>query len=321
MKNIVTVGGGTGSYTVLSGLKNLKNVSLTALVSMADDGGSTGVLRKKWKVMPAGDVRQCLAALSGKEFLNNRYTWGPLKNHKIGNVFLGVLEKITGDFNTGLKILSFLLNAKGKIVPVTLDYATLCAETMDGKIITGEDKIDTQNFQANNGKNTLKRIFYKEEVKLNPDAKRAILGAGYIVLGPGNLYCSIIPNFITEGFREAIKRSPAKIILMRNLVNRQNHTMGWGTKEHVAIIEKYLGRRVDVILINKEEFSVLQKERYMKDGGEQIFILEDLEDPRIIRSDLLSSMIFIQSKDDEVKRSLIRHDSDKLASVIDRIIN
>src|ERR1017187_4101198 len=102
MKNVVTVGGGTGSYTVLSGLKDIPDISLTALVSMADDGGSTGILREKWNVMPGGDVRQCLAALSGKEFLNKRLVSGPMKGHKIGNIFLAVLEKITGDFSRGL---------------------------------------------------------------------------------------------------------------------------------------------------------------------------------------------------------------------------
>src|SRR3989338_717350 len=108
MKRIVTIGGGKGSYVVLSGLKNLPNISLTALVSMADDGGSTGILREKWGVMPPGDVRQCLAALSGKEFLNYKLNNGFLKGHKIGNIFLAVLEKITGNFTRGLKIVSWL---------------------------------------------------------------------------------------------------------------------------------------------------------------------------------------------------------------------
>jgi len=180
MKHIVTVGGGTGSYTVLSGLKTFPDVFLTALVSMADDGGSTGVLRRKWGVMPPGDVRQCLVALSGKEFLNRR-----VGRHKLGNILLAVMEKITGDFSRGLKILSFVFNAKGKIIPITKDAAVLCAELKGGEVITGESKIDTADLQTENGGDNLERIFYERNTILNPLGRDAILAADYIIIGPG----------------------------------------------------------------------------------------------------------------------------------------
>ncbi|OGI63560.1 hypothetical protein A2818_01905 [Candidatus Nomurabacteria bacterium RIFCSPHIGHO2_01_FULL_40_12] len=319
MKHIVTIGGGTGSYTVLSGLKNLENVSLTALVSMADDGGSTGVLRKKWKVMPAGDVRQCLVALSNQEFLNHRIIygfWGFFKGHKVGNIFLALLEKITGDFTRGLKILSFVFNAKGKIVPMTKDEAVLQVTFRGGKQIVGENNIDTASFP-----DEVEEISYTSSVKINPEAHKAILNADYIILGPGNLYCSLIPNFIVSGFKESLKESRAKIIFIMNLVNKQGHTMNWSTKKYIDFIEKYLGKNVDFYLINKEEFLKEQRERYSADAGEEIFIKEDYEDPRIIKGDLLLNKIFIQNTDDNVKRSLIRHDSIKLAKAIAKIIS
>ena len=315
MKHIVTVGGGKGSYTVLSGLKTFPDVFLTALVSMADDGGSTGVLRRKWGVMPPGDVRQCLVALSGKEFLNRR-----VGRHKLGNILLAVMEKITGDFSRGLKILSFVFNAKGKIIPITKDAAVLCAELKGGEVITGESKIDTADLQTENGGDNLERIFYERNTILNPLGRDAILAADYIIIGPGNIYCSIIPNLIAENFQETIQASKAKIIFLVNLVNKQGHTMGWNTERYISTVEKYLGRKADFILINKGEFSGEQKERYLKDAGEEVFIKNEYGSPRVIREDLLSNKISTQNNNDSVKRSLIRHDSLKLAKVIAKII-
>ena len=313
MKNIVTVGGGTGSYTVLSGLKNLKNVSLVALVSMADDGGSTGILRKKWNVLPPGDVRQCLAALSGKEFLNrrSRLLWG----HKIGNVILAVLEKITGDFSKGLQFASWLFNTKGRILPITKNDAELEISFSDGVIITGEGNIDRTIF-----KSEVKDLYYKNVTKINPEAREAIISADYIVIVPGNLFCSILPNFIVDGFNESLSQSKAKVILIMNLVNRHGHTMNWSKENYLNIIEKYFGKRVDFIIDNNEPFSNEQAVHYQNDGGNGIFIKGNLQDSRVIEKPLLSNILFSQDNTDSVKRSLIRHDSQKLTEIIEEII-
>lgn len=319
MKNIVTIGGGTGSYTVLSGLKNLPDVSLTALVSMADDGGSTGILRKKWKVMPPGDVRQCLAALTGREFLNWRMRTPFLNGHKVGNILLAVLEKLTGNFNRGLNLLSVILNSKGTVLPISNDEAVISAHLNDGNII-GESNIDEANLQSDNGEDLVTEISYLNKVKLNPLAEKAILSADYIIIGPGNMYCSIIPNLITVGFKEAISKTPAKIIFLINLVNKQGHTMNWGIQKYVTTIEHYLGRKLDLVLTNKEAFSPEQRERYLKDSGEEIFIKNDFDDVRIVREDLVLNKIFNQSKGDSVKRSLIRHDPKKLRDALTKII-
>lgn len=315
MKKIVTIGGGTGSYTVLSGLKNLPDVSLTALVSMADDGGSSGRLREKWKVMPPGDVRQCLAALSEKKFLNRRFTNGFLKGHTLGNILLAVLEKMTGDFIRGLNIISWVLKTKGKVIPITKNEATLKILFSNGDEIVGEGKIDQASFPA-----PVEKIYYKDIVKINPSAGEAILNADYILIGPGNFYCSLLPNLLVDGFKEAIKKSKAKVVFILNLVNKQGHTMNWGKAKYLQDIEKYLGKPVDFILDNSEEFSSEQRENYLKDGGEEIFIKDDLKDSRVIKASLLSGSSFVKNEMDVVKRSLIRHDSSKLASCIKKIL-
>ncbi|MEX2029128.1 MAG: gluconeogenesis factor YvcK family protein, partial [Candidatus Paceibacterota bacterium] len=187
MKQIVTVGGGTGSYTVLSGLKNFSDVSLTALVSMADDGGSTGVLRAELGVLPPGDVRQCLIALSEEnevvcKLMNYRFSEGTLSGHSFGNIFLAALEKVTGSFVEGIQVASGILKVKGTVVPITIDKAELSVVLKDGSIVEGQVKITDTNLQDLG----LQKIFYKQKVLLSEAAKTAILKADYIIIGPGN---------------------------------------------------------------------------------------------------------------------------------------
>jgi len=325
MKNIVTVGGGTGSYTVLSGLKNLPNVSLTALVSMADDGGSTGVLRDELGVLPPGDVRQCLVALSEhsdvvRELMNYRFENGGLSGHSFGNIFLVALEKVTGSFTKGVEIASEILKIKGKVVPVTNDSAKLSVKLLNGKSIEGEDNIQNDGDIKKYG---LEKIFYKTEVSLNDHAKKSLINADAIILGPGNYYCSVIPNIIVNGFQEAIKNSKAKIIFPVNLTNKLEHTSDWKVSDYVKDIEKYLGKSVDIILVNNEKPSLEQTKYYELEEGKGVFVEDDLNDPRVIRAKLLSTIIFKPQYDEQMKatRGFIRHDSKKLAECIEKIIN
>ncbi|KKP61517.1 MAG: hypothetical protein UR57_C0018G0005 [Candidatus Nomurabacteria bacterium GW2011_GWE2_34_25] len=174
MINIVTIGGGTGSYTVLSGLKNLDNVSLSALVSMSDNGGSTGVLRDELGVLPPGDIRQCLVALSEhseivRKLINYRFSEGTLKGHSFGNIFLAALEKVTGDFAEGVLIASEILKVKGKVIPITKDKADLSILLSNDELIEGQVNITNTNIQELG----FKKIFYKNNVQLNENAKNA----------------------------------------------------------------------------------------------------------------------------------------------------
>ena len=325
MKNIVTIGGGTGSYTVLYGIKDLFWVSITALVSMADDGGSAGTLRDELGVLPPGDVRQCLVALSFhsdivRELMSYRFSEGKLAGHSFGNIFLAALEKVTGNFAEGVEVASEILKIKGKVIPITHNSANLAAELSDGQIIKGETNIQEADIQ----KLGLKKIFYQTSVLLNENAKSSLLEADFIILGPGNYYCSVIPNLIVEGFREATSESKAKIIFPVNLTNKQGHTQGWKVSDYVKDIEERLGKKVDIILINNEKPSKEQVEIYELEEGTGVLVLDDMgNDPRIIRTALLSTVVHQPQKGDTLKvvRGFIRHDSKKLAQCINKIID
>ncbi|KKR62690.1 MAG: hypothetical protein UU66_C0040G0002 [Parcubacteria group bacterium GW2011_GWB1_41_5] len=320
----MTVGGGTGSYTVLSGLKDLKNVSLTALVSMADDGGSTGVLRDELGVLPPGDVRQCLVALSEhseivRKLMNYRFENGGLSGHSFGNIFLAALEKVAGNFREGVEIASEILKVNGKVIPTTNNKADLSLELVNGKIFEGEDKIQNANLQDVG----IKNIYYKNKVLLNEHAKEAIQKADYIILGPGNFYCSLLPNLIVNGFKQTISKSKAKIIFPVNLTNKLGHTTNWAVSHYVKDVEKHLGKPVDFILVNNEKLSKVQIERYKVEGGEGVLIEDDFKDDRIVRAPLLSKFVFDKTKEDVIPRTVgfIRHDSKKLAECIKKIIS
>lgn len=323
MKNVVTIGGGTGSYTVLSGLKNIPDISISALVSMADDGGSTGILMDELGVLPPGDVRQCLVALSDhteivRNLMNYRFSEGTLKGHSFGNIFLAALEKVTGDFTKGVEVASEILKVKGVVIPVTKNKAKLCIQLSDGVLVEGEDKIAHADFQDTG----IKKIFYKTRVVLSENAKRAILEADYIVLGPGNHYCSVIPNLIVGGFQKAVFESKAKIILPVNLTNKQGQTKNWNVSDYVKDFEKYLGKPVDFILVNNESPTVKQIEKYKLEEGDGVLVIDDLQEPRVIRKSLISHTIVMHNKTDKIaaNRSFIRHNSEKLAKCIQKII-
>jgi uncharacterized cofD-like protein len=323
MKNIVTIGGGTGSYTVLSGLKNIPDISISALVSMSDDGGSTGVLRDELGVLPPGDVRQCLVALSEhsdvmRKLMNYRFNEGTLKGHNFGNIFLATLEKVTGDFAEGVKVATDIMKVKGAVIPITKNKAELSICLSNGKILEGENKIQDANLQDVG----IKNVCYKNKVELNQNAEEAILKADYIILGPGNYYCSIVPNFIVNGFKEAIDKSKAKIILPVNLTNKLGHTTDWKVSNYVNSVENYIGKLVDFILVNNEEPSKEQIERYKLEEGAGVLVVDDFKDSRVIREALLSHVLPIPIKGDfsPNTRGFIRHDSEKLANCIKKIM-
>lgn len=323
MKNIVTIGGGTGSYTVLSGLKNLSDVSLSAIVSMADDGGSTGVLMDELGILPPGDVRQCLVALSEhselvRELMNYRFSEGTLKGHSFGNILLAALEKVTGNFIKGVEIASEILKVKGVVIPVTDNKAKLSMMLKNGVLIQGEHNITHSDIQDIG----IKNIFYEGNVKLNKNAERALLEADYIILGPGNYYSSVIPNLIVNGFKEALVECKGKIIFPVNLTNKHGHTKDWKVSDYVKDIENYLGKPIDIILVNNEAPSKEQIEVYKIQEGDGVLVQDDMHDKRVIREHLLSHLLPKLSSTDIIAntRSFIRHDSEKFAKCIEKII-
>ena len=324
MKNIVTIGGGTGSYTVLSGLKYIPDITITALVSMADDGGSTGVLRDELGVLPPGDVRQCLIALSEhdsilRKVMGYRFIEGSLAGHSFGNIFLAALEKVSGDFVHGVEIASEILKIKGKVIPMTNNKANLVITLTDGTQLLGEDVINHAQLQ----KEGFLSIGYQQNVSLNEHARDAILNADCIILGPGGYYCSILPSLIVEGCKEALIESKATIIFPVNLTNKQGHTMNWGVTEYVIDIEKYIGRKIDCVLINNELPSQEQLDLYQLQEGDGVLVVDDYKGDNARREQLLSHAIITKQPGDTIfaTRSFIRHGSQLIAKAIIKTIS
>lgn len=321
-QKIVTIGGGTGSFMILSGLKKYP-IDLSAVVSMSDDGGSTGVLRDELGVLPSGDVRQCLVALSKssqilRKLFNYRYSQGGLRGHTFGNLFLSTLEKMTGGLDQSIEEAGRILRIKGQVFPVTLQNIRLIAHLNNGKKICGENQIycDTTNLM------NLKRLVLKPSARLNPRLKLVISQAEKIVINPGDLYSSIIPSFLVKGLPEALAKSRAKVICVGNLMTKPGHTDGYTLVDYIKVMEKYLGREViDYVIYNKELPDRELLKKYSR-KGEAIVRLGDFKNKlpkiKLLSYNLLSKKLYRAKNNDLLgnQRSLIRHDSDKLAEVI-----
>ena len=225
MKNfkIVTIGGGTGSFNILQGLKKL-TPDVTAIISMVDDGGSTGVLRDELGVLPPGDVRQALVALSRstkimRDLFNYRFSEGSFEGHSFGNIFLSTLEKVTGNFGDAVKATSKVLNIQGRVLPVTLDNSRLVLQYKNGEEVEGEHLIDEIIF-----KDQKPDVFLRPNCEINPDAREAIMEADIVVIAPGTLHGSLIPNLVVDGMSDALAKTNAKIVYIANLVTNYGQT-------------------------------------------------------------------------------------------------
>lgn len=227
MKKIVTIGGGTGNFTVLRGLKRY-DIDISAIVSMADDGGSTGILRDELGVLPPGDVRQCLVALSDssrlmRSLMNYRFEQGGLGGHSFGNLLLSALEKVTGSFEKAVEEVGKILFIKGKVIPVTTHQVRLKMILRNCKILEGEREI----YLSQEIENGYSSIYLEPYPKANPHAIAEMKNADLIVVGPGGLHTSLIPNLLVEGFSEALRQSDAKKVFIANLMNRKGQTTGF----------------------------------------------------------------------------------------------
>lgn len=325
-KKIVTIGGGTGSFTLLGGLKKYP-VDISAIVSMMDDGGSTGILRDELGVLPPGDVRQCLVALSDssemlRKLMNYRFDKGGLKGHNFGNIFLSALEKINGNFSKGVEQASQILNVKGEVIPVTDDDTNLFLQLQNGKLIKGENEIN-HNFEIE--KIGIKKIYLNPRAKASKKAVQRILEADLIVIGPGNYYCSIVPNFLVKGISEAVARSKAKVVFNCNLVNKKGQTEKFDLDEYLKSINKFIRKdRIDFVVFNTKKPSQDLIKRYANKGEHLIEIKKNNFKRKygIIRANVLGKKEIEYNPADALAdvRSLIRHDSEKLAKVLMKII-
>ena len=318
MKKVCTIGGGTGNFVVLSGLKEY-DVDLSAVVAMADDGGSTGILRDELGVLPAGDVRQCIVALSNssqlmRNLMNYRFDRGGLRGHSFGNLFLSALEKVTGSFERSIEEVGKVLNISGKIFPVTMQQVRLMMILQDGEILEGEKEIYLSH-QIDKG---YKKIYLEPYPKVNPQVIEAIESADVVVLGPGGLYCSLISNLLVDGVKEVFLRSKAKKVYVMNLMNQKGQTTDFTAKSYLDELVKFIGKDIfDFIIVNDQKPGGALLNAYKDEGS---FVKNDLKgDPRVVSADLMGESAHLSSSD-LLNRSLIRHDKESLAVVLMKII-
>ncbi|PIX99561.1 hypothetical protein COZ22_02230 [bacterium (Candidatus Howlettbacteria) CG_4_10_14_3_um_filter_37_10] len=319
MKKIVVIGGGTGNFALLSGLKKYP-IDITAVVAMSDDGGSTGVLRDEFGVLPPGDVRQCLVALSEssdlmRKLFNYRFDRGIFFGHPFGNLFITALECVTGNFEKAVEEISDVLKIKGKVLPVTTNDVRLCVKLDGKKIIKGENKIT--NYPLSRHK---KREFYLEpEGILNPKVKKAILKADLVVLSPGTLFGSLIPNLVVKGFPEVLSEMKGKFVYVANLVNKPGATDDWCLEDYLRELKKYAGRDFDVVLFNTTEPAREIRKKYV-DKKEAPVKLKSKTLNNVLQLDLLADYLPDNPEADLLKRSLIRHDSKKISEALMKLL-
>lgn len=260
-KKVVVLGGGTGMSILLRGLKQYP-VDITAIVSVCDDGASTGILREEFNIPAVGDIRRVLVALSETEPLvmelfNYRFhTTSDLDGHTVGNLLLTAMTEITGNLSDGIESLSKVMNLKGKVVPLTEDNITLMAEMEDGDIVEGEHNITV-------AKNKIKKVYYKEDPSPTSDAIKAIEEADLIILSMGSLFTSVIPNLICDKVVRAIENSSAKIMYICNMMTQPGETDDFTVTDHVKMLNQYLGKRkVDVVIANNGQIDVAIAKKY-----------------------------------------------------------
>lgn len=305
MKKVVVIGGGTGLSTLLRGLK-LFPMDITAIVTVADDGASSGRLRKEFDTPAVGDLRNVLVSLSEveplvEELLQYRFnTYSDLDKHAMGNLLLTAMYNITGSLTKSLDSLSKIFNIKGRVLPVTEDKAILMAMTTDGEVIEGESKITKA------GKH-IKKIQYKNKVKATPEVIEAIHKADLIIVGIGSLYTSIIPNLLPKEMKVALKEAKAKKMYICNIMSEHGETDGFNVSDCVKQINKYVCRDfIDVVLANKKIVPDNILELYKEEQSAQIML--DKEEVKkmgveLISADLLSTANN-QARHDYIKTAL-----------------
>lgn len=307
---IVVIGGGTGLHTLLRGLKQYTS-NITAVVTVFDSGGSSGQLRDELGVLPPGDIRNCLVALSTKEPLMTklfqyRFKNGSLKGHSFGNLFITAMSEVSGDFSKAIEKSSEILAIRGKVLPSSMDDVTLCAELKNKKLVYGEDNISKSMHRIEN-------VFIQPSHVLPlPETIQAIQEAEVIILGPGSLYTSVICNLLVEHIPDVIGQSKAFKIYICNVMTQPGETDHYSASMHLQEVIKYLHQNcIDYIVVNSKSLSKEVAERYQQEGAYSV--KDDLppkfnQRTRIIRHDLLSEYNFA------------RHDSIKIAQLIMEII-
>lgn len=321
---VVVIGGGTGSFALLDGLKT-QALDISAIVNMADDGGSTGVLRDELGVLPPGDVRQCLVALSRspkmRDLFNYRFESGTFEGHSFGNIFLTVLEKTTGNFASAVETASDVLRINGKVLPATLDNVRLKMTWGEESVeLNGEHMIDEDHFLHDPRKAELSLV---PKATPNPRVLEAIQEADLVVIAPGDLYSSLGPLLIIDGVGEALRSTRGKVIYVCNLVTKNGQTDNFTVADHAAEIERFVGGQcIDTVIYNTQQPDDVLAERYEE---EKAYIVEpgELEGKHYetLAGNYLGALADTNTAEAApIKRSFIRHDSTKIVKALMEVV-
>lgn len=315
--HVVVIGGGTGQSIFLRGLKKI-TPNITAVVTVADDGGGSGVLRSDLGMLPPGDIRNCLLALANteptmQEVMQYRFEEGGLKGQSFGNLFLAAMNGLYGNFETAVYKLSEIFNITGRVLPVTLESIDLIAKLNNGNIIKGESKIPKE---VRKQKSKIEEVYLEpKDAKPLDDVINSIYEADYIIMGPGSLYTSIIPNLLVEGVIEAIKGTNATKIYIPNVMTQPGETDGYNVLNHVEAINKHTKENlIDYVIANDEIIPDNQFEKYKKDGAKQVLLDKkqkiELKNMgiKVVEGDLI-----------EIKNDYIRHHADSICEVINNL--
>lgn len=325
---IVAIGGGTGTFTLLTGLKNYPELDITAIVTMADDGGSNKVLRDEFGLLPTSGIRQAIVALSRdttllRRLFEYRYYQGTgISGMTFGNLFMAAVSDILGSQKQAITETCELLGVTGHILPVSFEKTSLLATYSDGTEVLGEHYIDVSS--PKQAKQKIVNLRTIPTIKIDEDAKRAITQAGIIVLGPGDLYTNTIANLVVTGVGEAIESSMAKVVFVMNLMSRPGETYGYKASDFLTDLTQYLSpTRLDHILLNIEtSHSPAVLKKYAEEGASPVE--DDLSNTwhsaQVIRARMRASHKPSLVKGDTLKRSMVRHDSDLLAKELIKLL-
>ena len=300
-KKIVVLGGGSGQSVLLSGLKRFP-FDITAVVSVCDDGKSTGKLRREFNVPAMGDIRRVLIAMSETEdvvgkLVNYRFsTNGDFDGHTVGNIILAALTDIFGSMSLGIKQITKVLNLKGSVLPLTDDNVTLMGEMEDGSIVEGEHNITLSDKK-------IKRVYYKKSPKCNKEVIKKIKEADAVILSMGSIYTSIIPNLLCKEVINAIDESNARVIYVCNIMSQPGETDGFRASDHIKLLNSYLGhKKIDTVITNSEKVSKKLQRKYETLEQKDLIVVDD-ENIKI--QNIKRPLIKIEDE-------MIRHDSVKL---------
>lgn len=307
---VTVIGGGTGSFGVLTGLREYPELDLRSVVAMTDSGGDSGRLRDEFGVLPPGDVRRCLVALSEesellRDLFNFRFQEPPLEGRNFGNLFFLALTRALGSERQALDAVGRILKVRGRVIPVTWDDAHLFAELADGQVVQGEANIDVPKHDPSV---PIRRVFLEPAAVANPEALSSLRESAFVVLAPGDLYTSTIANLVVAGVRDALCKTSAKLIYVLNLMTKYGETTGYGASSHVAEIARYAGRVPDVVLAHEGPIPKELAQRYREEAAFQVRLDEQnlarLGVRQVRKADLMSSQSFLRHDPERTAKSL-----------------